>query len=194
VNKLRDFFLQAFHMTTPQAFDFVAGGEERGENTEGIYIWFNEDLQSVNSMKKGLIRKQLGPVILAQVFDQVLRAIFFVVEIAGFDGFVDPGRDIGLEDGAVVFLLEAVKAAAGVVQGRQRILFEILFKMGFDGEAGGPADYGVVVGTDAPVVKNLLRDIIVTMRTNGPGQAQDISGEILSPVFLRPIPGAVSNC
>ena len=62
-----------------------------------------------------------------------------------------------------------------------------------EAEAGGPADYGVVVGTDAPVVKNLLRDIIVTMRTNGPGQAQDISGEILSPVFLRPIPGAIGT-
>ena len=63
-------------MTPPQAFDFIAGGEERlesdfeypgqsiGENTEGIYIWFNEDLQSVKSMKKGLVRKQLGPVVL----------------------------------------------------------------------------------------------------------------------------------
>ncbi len=60
-----------------------------------------------------------------------------------------------------------------------------------EAEAGGPADYGVVVGADTPVVKDLLRDIIGALRANGPGQAQDIGGEILSPVFLRPIPGAI---
>ncbi len=88
-------------------------------------------------MKKGLVLKLFGPVVLGEVCDQVGWAVFFVVEVAGFNGFVDLGRDIGLEDGAEVFFFKAVEAAAGVMQGCHRVLFEILFKMGFDGEAGG---------------------------------------------------------
>lgn len=53
----------------------------------------------------------------------------------------------------------------------------------------------VVVGTDAPVVKHNLFHAMAVCGTNGPGELQDVGGEIVADVFFGPVPCAVkTNC
>jgi hypothetical protein len=56
---------------------------------------------------------------------------------------------------------------------------------------GHAADQLVVIGTDAPVVEDLLRHAVAGHRLDGPGQFQHIGGKVLVQVLFGTVPGAV---
>ncbi len=60
-----------------------------------------------------------------------------------------------------------------------------------DALAGNATTDPVRVGADSPVVKDLLRQLVAADRLDGAGQFQDVGGEVLVRIFLRPVPGSV---